>query len=75
MSAFLSNVPLKLSLLLNFLHNLIKFTDSTLSCLAGSVLKRIADWLSGIVGRCNETMGTPYKKCKAAFNYAEGECK
>ena len=43
--------------------------------LSGAVMKRIAKWLAGIVDRCNEEMGAPYKKCIAAFNYAEGECK
>ena len=53
----------------------ITFINFIFPQILGSVLKRIADWLGGIVDRCNEEMGAPYQKCVAAFNYAEGECK
>lgn len=42
---------------------------------SGSTVKRVGEWLASIVDKCNEKVGSPYRKCKKIFKKAEEKCK
>jgi len=41
----------------------------------GAAIMRVGEWLSSMVGVCNEKVGAPYKKCRQIFNDAARECR